>query len=84
MIINEQVSDKVVVVSLITNSSFRNCLLPNNLVLGLIEELRTEGPTQVHFTTESITVDGLIVLAKGANHSVMLLPHELGGEIHDK
>lgn len=73
-------SEEFIAVSVIANGSFRNCFLPNNLVLGLVEKLRIEGPTQVHFAAETITVDGLLVLAKGAKHSVMLL----GGEAHDK
>lgn len=76
-------SEEFIAVSVIDNGSFRNCFLPNNLVLDLVEKLRIEGPTQVHFTAETITVDGLLVLAKGANHSVMLLPRTVGGDAHD-
>ncbi|MEK3727195.1 hypothetical protein [Lysinibacillus sp. FSL W8-0953] len=76
-------SVEFIAVSVIANGSFRNCFLPNNLVLDLVEKLRIEGPTQVHLTTETITVDGLLVLAKGANHSVMLLPRIVGGDAHD-
>lgn len=62
------------------DGALQEVLLPEELLLGLVKTLRTEGPEIVHLNKgESIMVEGIFIPAKGTKHGIMALPN-INGE----
>lgn len=62
-------------VSLIVDGNFKNGVMPKEMISDLAEMLRNEGKTMVHFAKESVEAEGIVILAKGSKHSLMVLPN---------
>lgn len=57
------------------DGALKEALLPEELLIGLVKSLRTEGPEIVHFDkSESVMVEGIFIPAKGTKHGIMALP----------
>lgn len=65
---------KNVAVALIVNGSFQSVIMPQKLIGDLAEKFRTEGKTMVHFQDNSVEAEGILILAKNADHTTMILP----------
>jgi len=65
-----------VAVSLIVDGGFRRVLMTKEMLSELSVKLREKGKYPVHFADESVEAEGIVILAKGSKHSLMVIPNE--------
>lgn len=70
---------KDIAVSLVVDGSFKNVIIPSNMLSELSVKLREEGKYFVHTSKDSYEVEGILVTAKGSKNGLMVLPN-----IHEK
>ncbi len=64
-----------IAVSLIVDGSFKNVVIPKNMLSELSVKLREEGKYFVHTLKESYEVEGVVIMAKGSKDGLMVLPN---------
>lgn len=64
-----------VAVSLIVNGEFKTVVIPREMLGELAVKLREEGKYAVHFAEETVMAEGMVILAKGVNHQLMVFPN---------
>ena len=57
---------KNISVFLVTEGSFQVAVLPKSLLTSLVDSLKIEGKTDVHFADKSILVEGIYIPAKNS------------------
>ncbi|GKU81220.1 hypothetical protein NCCP28_06160 [Niallia sp. NCCP-28] len=61
-----------IAVSLIVDGTFKNLLIPHEMVNELAVKLREEGKYFVHTLNDSYEVEGFVVIGKGSNKKMMV------------
>jgi hypothetical protein len=61
---------------LVSEGQFVKAVIPEELVIGLVTSLRTNGKEVVHLQSKSIEVEGVYIPAKGSTTKMMLIPDE--------
>ncbi|WP_223591089.1 hypothetical protein [Neobacillus bataviensis] len=63
-------------VSLIVNGEFTNSILiSNEMLIEIAVNLREEGKCSVHFADEIVEAEGIVILANGFRHGIIMLPN---------
>lgn len=65
---------KNITVFLVTEGTFHAAVLPKNLLVNLVDELKSKGKTDVHFADKSILVEGIYIPAKNSKTKLIAFP----------
>lgn len=58
------------------NGKFHTLMIDEKLLVDLVKELRTVGPTQVHTTNKTFDAQAVVVMAKGTKGSMLFIPED--------
>lgn len=65
---------KNIAVTVIVQGSFKNVVIPKDMLSELALKLREEGKYFIHTTKESYEIEGVVIPAKGSKYRLMVLP----------